>query len=148
VSHHPHPVPRPRPRPPPPGRRGAPPGRPPQAPRAPAAAGGTPRRTRPPWTEDREPRRGPSPPPRRAPWPESWQPRRARRRRPLRGILHAVEARVDAVAGEQLAVRSLLAQLALVQDEDAVGVLDGREPVRDDERRPPLEQLHERVLDE
>src|SRR2546429_7123078 len=36
-------------------------------------------------------------------------------RSPLRGILHAVEARVDAVAGEQLAVRSLLAQLALVQ---------------------------------
>src|SRR5207249_11181964 len=116
--------------------------------RRPPARGGTPRARRRGWTGGRGRRRRPSPPPRRAPWPESRQSRRTRRRRPLRGKLHAVEARVDAVAGEQLAVRSLLAQLALVQDEDAVGVLDGREPVRDDERRPPLEQLHERVLDE
>ena len=45
-------------------------------------------------------------------------------------------------------VRPLLAQLALVQHEDAVGVLDRREPVRDHERRAAREELLERVLDQ
>src|SRR5881409_1485353 len=45
-------------------------------------------------------------------------------------------------------VRPLLAQLALVQHEDAIRVLDGREAVGDDDRGAAAEELRERVLDQ
>ncbi len=43
-------------------------------------------------------------------------------------------AAVEVVAGQQLVVRALGDQAALVQHEDAVGVADGRQPVGDDDR--------------
>ena len=47
--------------------------------------------------------------------------------------LELVEPGVEPPAREQLGVCALLAQLAMVQHEDAVGVLYGRQAVRDDE---------------
>jgi uncharacterized protein (DUF2062 family) len=47
----------------------------------------------------------------------------------------ARRAVVDAARREQFLVRARLAQLALVQHQDGVHVLDGREPVRDGDRR-------------
>ena len=44
-------------------------------------------------------------------------------------------ARVEAAAGEQLLMPAALGDAPVVQDDDLVGVDDGREPVRDDERR-------------
>src|SRR5690606_25621953 len=61
--------------------------------------------------------------------------------------LELVEARVEAAALEELAVRPLLAQLAPVEDEDAVGVLDGGEAVGDDDGGAAAHEGVERVLD-
>ena len=49
--------------------------------------------------------------------------------------LGAVEVGVEAAGGEQLGVRAALDDPAVVDDEDLVGVADGRQPVRDDDRR-------------
>ena len=73
--------------------------------------------------------------------------------RPLAGrswslVLELVEAVVDAAPGQQLLVRARLAQLALVQHQDRVHVLDRRQPVRDRDRRPPGHQHVQRVADE
>jgi hypothetical protein len=51
--------------------------------------------------------------------------------------LHRVQARVVAVGGQQLGVRAALDDASLVHDQDQVGLLDGRQPVRDDQRRAP-----------
>src|SRR5690606_10242248 len=48
---------------------------------------------------------------------------------------------------DKLVVRTGLAQLAVMHDEDAVGVLDGREAVRDDERGAAAHERLERALD-
>ena len=48
--------------------------------------------------------------------------------------LRGVEGVVRAALCHQLVVRALLDDVAVVHHEDAVGVLDGREAVRDDER--------------
>ena len=58
------------------------------------------------------------------------------------------ERRVAAAAREQLVVRAELDDAAAVEHDDLVGVADGREPVRDRDRRPPLRQPLERGLDE
>ena len=55
---------------------------------------------------------------------------------------------VHARAGEQLLMRALLAELALVQHEDEVHVLDGRQPVRDGEHGATGHHDVQRVLDE
>src|SRR5262249_48745149 len=52
-----------------------------------------------------------------------------------------------AVARQQLLVAPGLAHLAVVEDEDPVGVLDRREAVRDDDGGAPDEQRAERLLD-
>ena len=49
--------------------------------------------------------------------------------------LDPVQPRIDAAAREQLGVRALLDDAAVVEHDDAVGVLDRRQPVRDDDRR-------------
>src|ERR1700730_458377 len=48
-------------------------------------------------------------------------------------VLQLVQAVVDAAFGEQLLMRALLAEPALVEDKDAVGVLNGAEAMRDDQ---------------
>ena len=50
-------------------------------------------------------------------------------------VLELVEPVIDAAHSQQFLVRALLAQTALVEDDDAVGVLDGAKSMRDDHRR-------------
>ena len=52
--------------------------------------------------------------------------------------LQPVQHGVLAVARQQLGVRARLDQAARVHDDDAIGFLDRRQPVRDDERRAVL----------
>ncbi len=66
----------------------------------------------------------------------------------VRAVLELIEAMVDTMLAEELAVRADLGDPALVQDDDAVDVLDRREAVGDDDRRPADHQLPQRVLDE
>src|SRR3954454_20492872 len=54
--------------------------------------------------------------------------------------LAGVEGPVRTAASQQLLVRALLDDGALVQDEDRVGTPDGGEPVRDHEARPARAQ--------
>ncbi len=56
-----------------------------------------------------------------------------RQQRRAEGKLDSVQARIDAVARQQLLVRADLHDGALIQHDDAVGVLDGREAVRNDD---------------
>ena len=56
-------------------------------------------------------------------------------------VLRLVEAVVRALGGEQLRVRAVLDDLAVIDVEDLVRVLDRRQAVRDDEARAPLEQM-------
>ena len=51
-------------------------------------------------------------------------------------------------AREQVGVRALLDDASAVEHDDAVAVLDRRQPVRDDDRRAPAHQLFERRLDQ
>ncbi len=60
--------------------------------------------------------------------------------------MQCVQAAVDAVAGQQLIVASDLGDAAFVDDDDAVGIAHGGEPVRDDEDRPSTHQVGERLL--
>ena len=50
-------------------------------------------------------------------------------------------------AREQLVVRALLDDLAVLEHDDQVGVADRREAVRDDERGPAVQEAAERALD-
>ncbi len=59
-------------------------------------------------------------------------------------VLELVEAVIDAALVEQFLVRALFAQAALVEYEDAVGVLNGAEAVGDDDRGAAGEQAIER----
>src|SRR5438876_2111759 len=65
-----------------------------------------------------------------------------------RTVLQLVEAIVDTARVEQLAVRALLDDAALVQHDDAIDVLDRRQAVGDDDRGPAAHQLLQRVLDQ
>ena len=58
--------------------------------------------------------------------------------------LGAVELGVATTQCEQLRVPTALDDPAVLEDDDLVGRADGGEPVRDDERRTPLERLAER----
>ena len=70
--------------------------------------------------------------------------------RPARHGLAEVarEAAERAVLGEQLALGAALDDLAVLDDEDLVGAADGREAVRDDDRRAAVQQPVERLLDQ
>src|SRR4029434_10459291 len=50
-------------------------------------------------------------------------------------LLHRPQRRVAAVPLEQLAVRAAFDDAAVVEDDDRVGIDDGRQPVRDDQGR-------------
>ena len=72
-------------------------------------------------------------------------------RRQLRAgalVLQLEQPEVDAALRQQLLVRARLAQLAFVQHEDLVHVLDRRQPVRDGDRRPAGHQHVQRVADQ
>src|SRR6202790_4867689 len=64
----------------------------------------------------------------------------------LVGKLLPVKAFVKAAFGEELAVGALLDDPAGVDDEDAVGIEDGRQAVGNDDDRPPLHQAIELEL--
>ena len=53
------------------------------------------------------------------------------------GKLQLRKARIEPAARQQLAMRSLIDDDAIVEDDDAVGFQDRREAVRDDDRRSP-----------
>src|SRR6266702_8864059 len=54
-------------------------------------------------------------------------------------VLELVQLPIEAALGEQLLVRAHLAQLALVNHEDRVGALHGRETVSDQDARPAFD---------
>src|SRR4051812_5409656 len=58
------------------------------------------------------------------------------------------QPRVEGPGADQLLVRAALDDPALLKDEDAVGVADGAQPVRDDEARPPHHQPAQGLLHE
>src|SRR5712672_4383135 len=62
-------------------------------------------------------------------------------------VLELVEAVVDAALGKQLLMRALFAEAALVKDEDAVSVLNGAEPMGDDQRGATAEQAIKSIAD-
>src|SRR3989441_717231 len=66
----------------------------------------------------------------------------------MRAVLELVEPVVHAALREEVAVRAYLDDSTFVEHDDAVDVLDRREAVGDDDRRPPEHQLGERILDE
>src|SRR4051795_2561562 len=59
----------------------------------------------------------------------------------------AVQRQVEAACREQLVVRALLDDPAVLQDDDQVGVADRREPVGDDEGRAAVQKPPQRALD-
>src|SRR5215217_8246996 len=61
--------------------------------------------------------------------------------------LRGMEAAVDATGGDQLVVAPFLGDACFVDDNDAVGVLDGGQAVGDDQRGAALGQFHEGLLD-
>src|SRR5258707_8372902 len=62
-------------------------------------------------------------------------------------VLELVEAVVDAALGEEFLVRALFAEAALVENENAVGMLNGAEAMRDDQRGATAEQAVESIAD-
>src|SRR5919106_1733361 len=58
-----------------------------------------------------------------------------------------VERAVAAAERDELVVRALLDDAAVLEDDDEVGAADRREPVGDDERRPSREESPQRELD-
>src|SRR5438105_11669739 len=59
----------------------------------------------------------------------------------------AVQVRVEALAGEQLFVRSLLDDPAVLEHDDQIGVADRRQAVRDHESGPAVQQPAQGALD-
>ena len=68
--------------------------------------------------------------------------------RPRFAELTVVETVVEPFVAQQLCVGALFDDLASVHDDDGVGVADRRQPVGDDEARPPASQLRHRLLDQ
>src|SRR5207244_11287162 len=66
----------------------------------------------------------------------------------LESILFVVELPVPAALDEQLLVRAALDDFALLEHQNLVGALNGRQPVRDDEGRSSLPQRSQAVLTE
>src|SRR5438309_4380173 len=68
--------------------------------------------------------------------------------RPSGPELQVVEPAVQAVGGEQLGVGATLPEAPVLEHHDQIGVLDGREPVRDHEHRAVPHEAIDRVLNE
>src|SRR5260370_2874292 len=62
-------------------------------------------------------------------------------------VLELIEGVVGAERGEEGLVRALFAEAAFVEDEDAVGVLNGAESMRDDQRGAAAEKAVECIAD-
>ena len=60
-------------------------------------------------------------------------------------VLQLVQLPVNPAQRQQLLVRAGFAQLAFVHHQNAVGALDRRQPVRDDDRRAPFHHAGQRV---
>src|SRR3954470_19293282 len=67
-------------------------------------------------------------------------------RRSVRGPV-AVQRQVEAARRKQLVMGSLLDDLAVLQDDDQVGIADRREAVGDDEGRAAVQEPSQRTLD-
>src|ERR1700693_4883782 len=63
------------------------------------------------------------------------------------GELALIERVVEAMSREQLGMATLLDDLALIHDDDVVGVADGREAVRDHDAGSALSKSRHRLLD-
>ena len=59
-----------------------------------------------------------------------------------------IQGRIRAVRFEQALVRALLDDFAMVDDQNHVGLTDGRKPVRNDERGCALHQRVRRLLNQ
>ena len=64
----------------------------------------------------------------------------------LVGHRRLIEILIQPARLQQLFVRSALADSRVVQNDDLIRMLDGREPVRNDQRRAPLGELFKRML--
>src|SRR5947209_17390046 len=73
-----------------------------------------------------------------------WRPATDLRRNFLVLVLELVELPVNAALREQLLMASHFAHPALMHHDDLVGALNGRKPVRHDNRRAPLGADHAR----
>src|SRR5581483_7800453 len=62
-------------------------------------------------------------------------------------VLLVVQLPVAAVQPQQFGVRAALDDLARFEHQDLIRAADRRQPMRDDERRPPGSQLAEAILD-
>src|SRR4051812_48632695 len=67
---------------------------------------------------------------------------------PLDVILFVVQLTIPAIGRDQLAMGSALDDPAVLHHEDLVRALDGRQAMRDDERRSPLAERAQTVADE
>jgi len=63
-------------------------------------------------------------------------------------VLELVETEVDATEPKQFLVSALFAKAPLVEDQDAIGMLDSAEAVSDDERSPAGKQAVQSSADE
>src|SRR5438477_12566671 len=57
------------------------------------------------------------------------------------------EMRVEPIEGEQFSVSPLLYNVAVVENDDSVGITNRGKPVRNHERRPTLHQAGQRLVD-
>jgi hypothetical protein len=64
----------------------------------------------------------------------------------LPGKLPAVQLGIQAARGQELVMGSVFADLALVDDQDLVGLADGGQPVRDNQRGAAGQRGFERPL--
>src|SRR6185437_8568080 len=64
------------------------------------------------------------------------------------GHLQAVQARVDLVTLQQFAMRSGLDDPSVLEHDNTIGMLDGRQAMRDDDGRAAAHQFLERILDQ
>ena len=67
---------------------------------------------------------------------------------PLYRKLQAMQLRIGAAAREQLGVRALLHQPARIEHYNQIGLFNGRQAMRNDERGSALHQFTERILDD
>ena len=66
----------------------------------------------------------------------------------LRDLIARVQLVIAALLGHQLFVVAALDDAALLHDHDGVGILNGRQPVRDDKYRAAFHQLVHALLDQ
>ena len=63
-------------------------------------------------------------------------------------VLELIEPVINAAQRQQFLMRALLAQLALMEDEDSIGVLDRAQAMGDDDGGAPFDQTIKRLADQ